>query len=1085
MVDSFASIRSEKITIGTYEVGQCDKNPMFLEKRVYQGSSGRVYPYPVIDKILDEKKDKEWDAVILENEYLYVMVLPALGGRIQRAYDKTNGYDFVYHNEVIKPALVGLLGPWVSGGIEFNWPQHHRPTTYMPTSWHMSENDDGSVTLAVGDTDEMYGTKVVTRFTLYPGKAYIEIKGQLYNRTNHTQTFLWWANPAVPVNDYTQSVFPPDVTAVYDHGKRDVSAFPIAHGIYYKHDYSAGVDISRYKNIPVPTSYMAYKSEFDFVGGYDYREGAGILHIADHHISPGKKQWTWGNGDFGQSWDRNLTDSNGPYIELMTGVYTDNQPDFTYLAPGEEKTFTQYFLPYKGVGYVKNANINVVVNFISENGYVTVIAYAASALDAVTVTLSEKSGHIVFSEKTDLEVDRVYIKKISSPLKETDLELMLTGSNGEILIKAAPEERNDEPLPKPADSVKKPEEVGTNEELILIAQHLEQYRHATYESEPYYLEALRRDPLDSRANLFYGELLLKRCLLDEAEKHFESSIKRITWLTPNPYDSEAFYYLGLVKLYKEDLDGAYDAFYKATWSERECERSFYNLALIDARRREYEKALEKVDRALTYNTGAMKARALRIFILEHLERHEEAAESARENLIHDPFDFASLLFLRDKSLSERMIDRCVNYIYLSWDLMNWGEGERAVEVLNNCPCRNPMVSYYKAYACHLMGKDATEWISEAGRADETYTFPNTVEDSIVLSFVLRNRPEERKANYLMGNLSYDRKNYRAAFDAWSKARGLNATVHRNLAIVYYNKMDSREEAYREIVTAWEMDNSDARILLELIQLKEKLGHSVEERFDLLDRYRDVAFIRDDLVVTYVSLLNRMERHEEALEILRSHKFHPWEGGEGKVTKEYVTALRSLALIDMKNGQYRSAEEKLTAAMSYPYNLGEGKLEGCKDNEIHYMMGLIHERAGSHEAAKADWTAAMEGKAELTNAMYYYDQSADVIVFQALSKRRLGYTEEAEQIFNMLIEYGRKHQNDRIEYDYFAVSLPGLNMWEEDLSLNNSAQCHYLTALGLFCQGRKDEAEREFNLALSLKPDFADCVRLQKVLPELV
>ena len=146
-----------------------------------------------------------------------------------------------------------------------------------------------------------------------------------------------------------------------DHGKRDVSRFPIATGTYYKHDYGAGVDISRYKNIPVPTSYMAYHSDYDFVGGYDYQKQAGILHIADHHISPGKKQWTWGCGDFGQAWDRNLTDEDGPYIELMTGMFTDNQPDFTWLAPFEEKTFTQYFMPYKKVGCVQNASTEAVL----------------------------------------------------------------------------------------------------------------------------------------------------------------------------------------------------------------------------------------------------------------------------------------------------------------------------------------------------------------------------------------------------------------------------------------------------------------------------------------------------------------------------------------------------------------------------------------------------------------------------------------------------------------------------------------------------------------------------------------------------
>ena len=249
----------ESVVIPTYKVGKPNKNPMFLEKRVYQGSCGKVYPYPVIEKIYDEKEDVTYRAVYLENKYLKVMILPELGGRIQRAYDKTNGYDFVYYNHVIKPALVGLLGPWISGGIEFNWPQHHRPTTFMEVDHMLLDNPDGSRSVLCNDVDQMYGTKGIVKFTLYPDKAYIEITGQLYNRTNMPQTFLWWANPAVPVNDNTQSIFPPDVHAVMDHGKRDVSRFPMATGVYYKHDYSEGVDISRYKNIPVPTSYMAEK----------------------------------------------------------------------------------------------------------------------------------------------------------------------------------------------------------------------------------------------------------------------------------------------------------------------------------------------------------------------------------------------------------------------------------------------------------------------------------------------------------------------------------------------------------------------------------------------------------------------------------------------------------------------------------------------------------------------------------------------------------------------------------------------------------------------------------------------------------
>ena len=229
-----AEVWEADCVIPTYPAGIPDKNPMFLEKRVYQGSSGRVYPHHVIDNIIDQKEDRTYKALCLENKYIFVMILPELGGRIQRALDKTNGYDFIYYNRVIKPALVGLAGPWISGGIEFNWPQHHRPSTFDPTDYEIQHHEDGSVSVVINEIENMFRTSGTAVFTIYPDKALIRIDGRLYNRTNQPQTFLWWANPAVSVNQNTQSIFPPDVHAVMDHGKRDVSRFPIATGIYYK-----------------------------------------------------------------------------------------------------------------------------------------------------------------------------------------------------------------------------------------------------------------------------------------------------------------------------------------------------------------------------------------------------------------------------------------------------------------------------------------------------------------------------------------------------------------------------------------------------------------------------------------------------------------------------------------------------------------------------------------------------------------------------------------------------------------------------------------------------------------------------------
>ncbi|WP_317321926.1 DUF5107 domain-containing protein [Subdoligranulum variabile] len=526
-----AKIWEEVLMLPTYPAAEPEKNPLFIEKRAYQGSTGKVYPLPVTEKVSDQKEDRPYHAVWLENEYLKVMVLPELGGRIHRAYDKTNGYDFVYYNHVVKPALVGLTGPWISGGIEFNWPQHHRPSTFSPVDYSLAEHEDGSVTVYVGETDKMYGTKGMAAISLYPGKAYIEIKGQLYNPTDLPQTFLWWANPAVPVNDHTYSVFPPDVNAVMDHGKRAVSTFPIATGEYYKCDYSAGVDISRYKNVPVPTSYMAAHSDFDFIGNYDESRQAGLLHVADHHVSPGKKQWTWGNGDFGRAWDRNLTDEDGPYIELMTGVFTDNQPDFTWLKPQEEKVFVQYFMPYKGVGRVGNATRDAAVSFETQNDGTAAIHVYASGVYAGAHIRVLRDGVCLYETCTDLSPEACFrdVFPVGDDLRGCEA---VVEAEGRTLVQYRVYEPELKPIPAPADPLKAPEELRSTEELYLAATHLEQYRHATFEPADYYLEGLRRDPSDIRLNNGYGLLLFRRGRVKESIPYFEKAVEKQTWKTP-------------------------------------------------------------------------------------------------------------------------------------------------------------------------------------------------------------------------------------------------------------------------------------------------------------------------------------------------------------------------------------------------------------------------------------------------------------------------------------------------------------------------------------------------------------------------
>ncbi|PST48530.1 DUF5107 domain-containing protein [Bifidobacterium callitrichos] len=1104
------TIRDTVITIPTYEIGAADKNPEFIEKRVYQGSSGRVYPYPVIETISDEKKDKDYKAVIIGNEYLEVTVLPELGGRIQYAKDKTNDYDFVYRNDVIKPALVGLTGPWISGGIEFNWPQHHRPTTYLPVDYKVEDLADGGKAVQCHDTDQMYGMQVVTTIALHPGKAYIEITAQLYNGTALPQTFLWWANPAVPVNDHTKTVMPPDVTAVMDHGKRDVSRYPIATGTYYKHDYSEGVDIGRYKNVPVPTSYMAAHSDYNFVGGYDFGVGAGILHVADHHVSPGKKQWTWGNGDFGRAWDRNLTDANGPYVELMTGVFTDNQPDFTWLKPYEGKTFTQYFMPYKAVGQVKNASIEAAVNLEIgpedtfgaagetegieaqglKGGQGRVTVYATQVFDDAHVTVTDdRTGRVLYAWNGRLSPnDTVRAEFETGDAAASDVTAAVTAADGRALIDYTPQSAKIEKLPEPAKAADEPERILTNEELLLAGMHLEQYRHATYMPDPYYLEGLKRDPGDARINNAYGRLLLRRGDFAGAEQRFRTAIKRLTKHNTQPYDSEPHYNLGLALFYQGDTDKAFDAFYKATWDDTQKERAFLYMAAIATRRGDLADALDYVQTALTRNTMNIKARGLKAYLLRRLGRLDEAAEALDENLGIDAFDFVSgyerVLTAHSAGddaaateagaeLARLMRGFHQNHLQAARDYALFGAYEEALDLLALADQRQPMVNYYKGYYLAQLGRtdEARAAFEEAEACPSDYCFPNKLEDIAPLGFAIET-VNGAKAPYYLGCLYYDKVQADKAIALWERSRDLDPTfptAHRNLALAYYNKRGDAKAAEREIEEAYRLDESDARVFLELDQLHRKIGWTYAQRLVEFERHLDVVAERDDLYIEYLTVLNLTGNYAKAYELMGRRRFHPWEGGEGKITAQYRIALTLLAKDAMAADDWAHAKELLVNTLAYPENLGEGKLEGQKDNDIHYLLGVVERALGDEDAARAEFRQATIGLDEVKGAMYYNDQPAEMILFQGLAHKALGEDGPANARFYRLLDYGEQHLDDKVKIDYFAVSLPDFLIFENDYTKMNRIHCLYLMALANIGTGDKAAAARFLDEARGLDP----------------
>ncbi len=1042
-----------RVVIPTYPVQDADPNPMFLEKRVYQGSSGKVYPNPFIDSVALEKVDKSYRVITLENEYIQLMILPEIGGRIFAGLDKTNQYNFFYKQSVIKPALVGLLGPWISGGVEFNWPQHHRPSTFMPVHTSIEKHADGAITVWLSEHDPMLRMKGMVGISLSPGRAIVEAKVRLYNRTPLPQTFLWWANVAVHVHDDYQAFFPPDVTFVADHAKRAISSFPIARNLYYGVDYRPGTDISWYKNIPVPTSYMVTESKYDFCGGYDHACRAGVVHTSNHLEAPGKKLWTWGNSEFGYAWDRNLTDADGPYVELMAGAYTDNQPDFSWLQPYETKTFSQYWYPIQEIGPAKNANTHVAVN-LDFSGAKPFVGVSVTARRFVRVVI-ERNGRPILEEELELAPGQPFTRAVEAVGgKPEEYQLSVRDTTGEVLIAYQPKAPVDRTLPEPATEPPPPEAIASTDELYLTGLHLEQYRHATRSPEAHWREGLRRDPDDARLNNAMGLAHLRKGQFVEAEEYFARATRRLTVRNPNPNDGEPFYNLGLACRYQHKVSEAYEAFHKSVWNHAWRSAGYYALASISAERGDLRLSLEQVERSLLTGVANLNALSLKAALLRHLGLTNDTRAVIGETLALDPLCFRMMserFLLTSKHQDLRaLIDTLDGDIQtlldVGYELVWSGLCEDAYKLLQACNCEmqfeHPMLWYTLSWLAASLGheQESSQYAVQAEAASARYCFPARLEEMIVLEDAIRRNPSSAKAHYYLGNLYYDKRRYEDAIRCWRRSverdDGFSIPL-RNLGIAEFNILHNPEAAVRMYARAFAASPEDARVLYEWDQLKKRAGlESTEQRLRFLREHRNLVARRDDLTVEYITLLNQCGQWQAALDELSARRFSPWEGGEGLVAGQYVHAHRAMGVAELAGGSPASALEHFDAARHYPENLGEGKHLLTLERDLDYFSGLAAERLGDAKLAQTHWRAAAAPLA--APGIHSY--------FQALAMQALGNPSAAREILPSLAEFSAKQMEVEPRIDYFATSLPNFLLFDDDPGKRNRVESLLLSAL---------------------------------------
>ncbi|KAA6344389.1 Lipopolysaccharide assembly protein B [termite gut metagenome] len=1062
-------LQEETMTIPTYVPEAPNQMPRFYEGKSHQGVQRRIYPYPYDDGLTTNKQDRDYAAIHVENEYIDLAIMPNMGGRIYYANDKTNNYNYLYHNHVVKPSLIGMVGNWISGSLAWGYPHHHGPHTVELMDYKIDENADGSKTVWINTTDRLMRVNILVGYTIYPHSSIIEMTIHPRNRTELSNSFLFWANPAVHADSAYQVIFPPSVQYVTFHGKRDMTAWPIADSWFNNYNFT-GMDVSWWKNTHVPSSFFSWDPREDYFGGYDHNLKAGTAWIGNHYISPGMKYWADGNNANGLKTNEGLTDNDGRYIEMMAGFYTDNQPDYSWMQPYETKSGSMIWFPIRELGGLKYANRYGAMNYIINGQTLEVRLNATSPYTNAKVVVSVL-GKEIYTKNFNIspaEPQKI-VAQLPQDTKEDDLDIRLLDSGSSIILDYRPAEHHPPRYdkPEPLKSFLKPAEIKTVEELYLTGLRLNQFYNAT-DPMPYYEEALKRDPEDYRTNTQLGILAIKDYNWETAVKYLRTAVKRITSNYTRPKDGEGLYYLGLTLRALGETEEAYDYFYQASWTHAWHTASYYQLAEIDCKRGAYDVALDHLNRSISTNTDNIRALNLKAVVLRKMKDVEGAKKLLQEILKESVINHMALneLYLVDTQLGNTadakaslteltriMRDAIQPYLELGTEYANAGFYQEAIDLLSRLEQKGetfPMLYYYLGYYWEKLG-DSTKALSycqKGSTMSHDYCFPFRSEEVVILRSAMNLNPFDAMAPYYLGNLLYEHQP-EMAVAAWEKSRELNNKfyiTHRNLALAYKDLQKDYVKALTSMQQSVACSKNDPRLLYEIDVLNELNRVSPKQKYDLLKNNMKTVQKRSETLLRFVTRAVEYGKYDEALKTLETNSIVESEGAR-EMQNDYLNIYTLKSMDLLKHAKYDDALKYINLALNYPIGLyGRSRYA-----QFYYITGLIYKKKGDNTKAQELFQKTTEVNTERgTDLEYNY--------YKGLALNELKKAGEAKQIFEqMLSSLGR-------ENDAFFNQFEG-GMTADVQRVTN----HYIAGLAYAGLDNKAKARAEFQEALKINP----------------
>ena len=1021
------------INIPTYLLGPENPNPQFPLV-----NSHNIYPYTALDDLTDHREMKTYRAIYLENEYLKATILPQMDGRVYSLYDKVAKREVLYRNHVIKYGMVGLRGAWISGGIEWNFPNGHTTDTVSPVASRFRQNPDGSATVVVGDMDQVSNMHWEVALTLRPGVAHLEAHVTLFNSTSLSRLYWWWANSAVPGTDDMQFIYP--MRMANPHSHTQIWTFPIWKGVNY----------SWYKDVHHATSLFGVDVHRSFFGAYYHKANEGVIHVANYHKVPGKKTWTWGNAGDGRIWVHLLTDNDGQYCEIQSGRF-QTQLSQEFMAPQKVESWNEYWYPVADLdgGFVQGTPqmaINVVYPQSGAAGKPSVELAVSPAVAVHGAKIEVKLGSETLKDFSPVSFEPLATRKFRIPVADVaaakrQLDVTILNSAGKKLLHwsaAAPIDGNPNLSVKPGVQHvnQKPDSELSTEQLFLRAVN-DKKEGRPLEASRLYREVLKRDP-------GYVPALLKLAQQEYLAADFAGAEGLIVRAQArDAKDPGVSYLAGVIYKGAGKMGLARDGFWKSIRFGGAEAPALVELGEIEIRQKEYASAATLLRKALRYNPGdgvALSDLAAALRLGGHVKEASEVAGEAVNKMPILPYALAEQwrveAALGNASSAGHAGEVFKNAVgYRSQGYLEAGAWYRRLgdlassDMVLRAGTKNlaakevsPLIDDYLAANAWDEGhaQQASTDASAAEKANVEAVFPNRPEDAQVLREVLAHNPSDAHAQYFLGNFLFAHSHYAEAADLWKQALGEGfhyAVLYRNLGVYAWNVQNDPKAAARYYAQAIQQTPDDYRLYVDLDEIYAQLGKTSQREKLFASAPADV--LGHDLVRARRVLLNVEERHyDQALDALKGHNFKPWEGGR-TIRQLFVLANLEKGRQAFAEGQFKAAEGSFRAGLEYPGNLGVGKPEHPQDEEALYWLGRALEAQGEKTAARNAWQQAVDEMRAVEGDSEEGGGSTSHF-YAALSLDHLGHADEAARILDRLASASA--QDHASAYDYYLAGL---------------------------------------------------------------